>query len=452
MQKSFLFDINKCTGCQACTIACSTENYKIQEINWRDVHVYNEIHIPELPYFNLSLACNHCMEPACLLACPTRAYTKDTETGAVLVNQDYCMGCKYCTWACPYDAPKYNQKTKVIEKCTFCNDRLKSGKDPACVVACPTGSLQLTELQTNDVGQNIQGFTNSNLEPAISFIPLREGYRFPEMIESTILNDFPDLFELSSSRSQNKISLRSEWSLVFFTSIIAVLISWFTAHIVKSVFIDPWVFLGLGGIALLFSSLHLGNKLRAYRAILNFKSSWLSREIVFVSAFLFFAGAHLISNQITEYARWAAIVSGFAGLYSIDMLYRVALTKIPLQLHSASTFLTALFLFGIFTLSPTIILTFGIIKLALYVYRKINFYKNNHSTLPIVSAFRILFGILFPVIIILVSSEIPGSLSIYIIIAVIIGEVIDRCEFYNELEILTPKKQISLDLEKELKK
>jgi hypothetical protein len=170
-----------------------------------------------------------------------------------------------------------------------------------------------------------------------------------------------------------------------------------------------------------------------------------------VSAFLFFAGAHLHSSQITEHARWIAIISGFAGLYSIDMLYRVALTKIPLPFHSASTFLTALFLFGIFTLSQTIIIIFGIMKLTLYVYRKINFYKNDYSTLPFVSAFRILLGFIFPLIIFFVSVNITGSSFISIASCVILGEVIDRIEFYNELEILTPKQQITLDLEKELK-
>ena len=286
MQKSFLFDLNKCTGCQACTIACAIENYNKQDINWREVHTFNEIHQPELPLYNLSFACNHCAEPACLSACPAKAYTKDETTGAVLINSDNCIGCRYCTWACPYDAPKFNEEKKVIEKCTFCNDRLIIGNDPACVTACPTGSLKLTDWEPGETEQNIPGFTNSDLQPAIQFIPLREDYEKPEFVEPAYSQSVLDFFEIKNKAPKSKISLKSEWPLAVFTSIIFLLVSWFTAYIVKNVMINPLLFIGAGIFAMALSTSHLGNKTKAYRAILNFKTSWLSREIVFVYPFL----------------------------------------------------------------------------------------------------------------------------------------------------------------------
>ena len=107
-QKCFIFDLNRCTGCGACVIACATENMEKQTVNWRDIHTFNETHHPVLPLFNLSMACNHCIDAACKKGCPALAYTKDKETGAVVHHADCCMGCTYCTWACPYDAPRYS--------------------------------------------------------------------------------------------------------------------------------------------------------------------------------------------------------------------------------------------------------------------------------------------------------------------------------------------------------
>ncbi len=62
--------------------------------------------------------------------------TWDPATGAVVVEGDRCLGCRYCTWACPYDSPRFSAASGTVEKCTFCNHRLREGRDPACVSAC----------------------------------------------------------------------------------------------------------------------------------------------------------------------------------------------------------------------------------------------------------------------------------------------------------------------------
>ena len=115
-QKAFSLDLNRCTGCGACVIACTTENSRRQTLNWREVYTFNEIHLPGVPLFNFSLGCNHCASPACVRACPALAVTKDPHTGAVIINPEHCLGCKYCTWACPYDAPRFNAASGVTEK------------------------------------------------------------------------------------------------------------------------------------------------------------------------------------------------------------------------------------------------------------------------------------------------------------------------------------------------
>ena len=81
---------------------------------WRQVRTFNELHVPGVELLHLSLACNHCAEPGCAAACPTLAYRRDAETGAVLLDQDRCIGCRYCTWACPYGAPRVDEALGVV--------------------------------------------------------------------------------------------------------------------------------------------------------------------------------------------------------------------------------------------------------------------------------------------------------------------------------------------------
>ena len=122
MQRSFVLDINTCTGCHACQVACQIENQLQPGTSWRWVDTFNEPRYPGVPVFHLSLACNHCVNAPCMTHCPTLAYSKDPRTGAVILDEAKCIGCKYCTWACPYDAPRFEPAWGVVVKSTFCND------------------------------------------------------------------------------------------------------------------------------------------------------------------------------------------------------------------------------------------------------------------------------------------------------------------------------------------
>jgi len=167
MRPSFVFDQNKCTGCQACQLACVIENELQFDASWREINTFNERHYPGAPLFHISLACNHCAEPACMNACPALAYSKDSETGAVIIDETKCIGCRYCTWACPYDAPKFDSAKGVISKCTFCNDRIKRGSQPACVELCPTGALTFDRLLDTEIVNESTGFTATDMGPSI---------------------------------------------------------------------------------------------------------------------------------------------------------------------------------------------------------------------------------------------------------------------------------------------
>ena len=142
MRKGFIFDHNKCVGCGACMASCILEN------RWtvypRYVYTYNSEALSSLPLVNLSLACNHCEEPVCLKGCPSGSYFRESLTGAIVIDDRKCIGCRYCQWNCPYDAPKFDDKKKVIGKCNLCYSGLTEGRSPACTNACPYRSTELS--------------------------------------------------------------------------------------------------------------------------------------------------------------------------------------------------------------------------------------------------------------------------------------------------------------------
>lgn len=96
--------------------------------------------------YNLSIACNHCQEPACVNACPTKALNKNSESGFVLIDSNKCVGCRYCEWACPYGALQYDHDMGIMTKCDFCQDYLEVGNIPSCVSSCPMRALDYGEL------------------------------------------------------------------------------------------------------------------------------------------------------------------------------------------------------------------------------------------------------------------------------------------------------------------
>lgn len=164
-------DVNKCIGCGQCVVACKTENdvpFDSHHFNtWVERYIIRsneeiEVDSPDggmegfAPMasaggeirrtFFVPKLCNHCAEAPCVQVCPVGA-TFTTEDGAVLVDDEYCIGCRYCIQACPYGARWLHPEKHVAAKCTFCYHRLVDGLVPACVEVCPTGARVFGEVE-----------------------------------------------------------------------------------------------------------------------------------------------------------------------------------------------------------------------------------------------------------------------------------------------------------------
>jgi Fe-S-cluster-containing dehydrogenase component len=434
-KKGFLLDLNKCVGCMACVAGCVIENGTKPGMNWRVVNGYNKLKYPDLPVFHLTLACNHCEQAPCLHNCPALAYSRDAETGAVIHHAENCIGCKYCTWACPYDAPKFNPDTRVIEKCNFCVDRISNGRKPACAIACPVGALDFGLIESG-MEVDVSGFVSRGIQPAIQVIPLR-----PENIQLVIWND--EAFPLQPGSLNkiipepvSKIRLEKEWTLVPFTITVSILVGWLASVLTRGTPVSSEIFLGLGIMALLLSSLHLGKKFRAWRSILNLRNSWLSREILSYSLFLGLSAIYLFNKQPA--IGYAGLIAGIASLVSIDRVYKITERKEKNALHSSMVWLTGLMIWSV--LSGNTLLLTGVIslKFALYLLRKIQFYRLSLRTHILVSILR-LCCLLVPILGFLSGFQVNNLPFLGVLL---FSEVIDRLEFYNEIDVITPEREL----------
>ncbi|WP_035213203.1 4Fe-4S dicluster domain-containing protein [Desulfitobacterium hafniense] len=151
-----VIDLRRCFGCQTCVVGCIVWNSLPKGIKWNHVDTagskIEQQPTGTFPNVNMSFLphlCNHCEDPACVNNCPTGAMHK-REDGIVLVDQDKCVGCGYCTWSCPYGVPIKDPVKKVMSKCTLCVDRIEGGQVPFCVADCPGRARIFGDLNDPD--------------------------------------------------------------------------------------------------------------------------------------------------------------------------------------------------------------------------------------------------------------------------------------------------------------
>jgi molybdopterin-containing oxidoreductase family iron-sulfur binding subunit len=182
----YAFNVTRCEGYMECVAACVKENNLHRKSNTQYIRIFEMEHgqmspevgngkyfhkVPVEDHFYMGVQCFHCESAPCIKACPTKATWKEPD-GIVVVDYDWCIGCRYCMAACPYYGRRFNwnepqvplkemtkkqhylgnrmRKKGQMEKCTFCVQRSREGRLPACVEACPTGSRVFGNLLDPD--------------------------------------------------------------------------------------------------------------------------------------------------------------------------------------------------------------------------------------------------------------------------------------------------------------
>ncbi|KAA5539702.1 molybdopterin oxidoreductase [Roseiconus nitratireducens] len=393
-QLAFEVDLDACSGCKACVVACHTLNGLEDSESWRKVGSVSLGHSPSssaapLPVVPLpkspptekssptvtndfgvqhvTTACHHCEDPGCLNGCPVKAYDKDPVTGIVRHLDDQCIGCKYCTMMCPYEVPKYSKRLGIVRKCDMCHNRLAVGEAPACVQSCPNEAIRIRIVDHSDPAEWPSGLDHSSVAPEPSLAP---GAPPSSITRPTTVyrSDRMESLGLPQDHELDEVA-ESHWplgALLIATQIsVGMLIIERAVSAILRLAGDPMptsvtaavatLSLLIGAIGLNLAPLHLGQPLRSWRVFLGLKTSWLSREAVVLGQYvgilslavgLFWlpvaepylpeAITNLTDRFVPSWAAklmlFASIPVGLAGLYCSAMIYIA--TKRPLWRHA----------------------------------------------------------------------------------------------------------------------
>ena len=412
-QHGFHFTADNCIGCHACEAACSEKNDLPAHLSFRSVGYVEGGSYPDFKRMNISMACNHCDNPVCMKGCPTKAYTKHAEYGAVLQDPETCFGCGYCTWVCPYNAPQLDPIEGKVSKCNMCVDRLEVGLKPACVSACLGNALNFgvtenTPENREQIKTNIPSFPDPTItNPNIRF---QQTKTMPNEMSRT--DTMPIKYHKQTDGSFRSVVDEKEgkdvsWNLgrlssrenplVIFTLFTQAAMGAFIMLYLGSVmgiesllavknsvaFLPLMMILvALQATGLILSTMHLGKPMRFYRGFNNLRYSPVSREALGVA--LFFTGIAALTgfeilglgldyfelatpaftsalNTAYHSAAIFAISTGLIGLYWMYRSYRIPARPFWDHKQVATTFFGTLFSLGSVVLAlvgiPTLLLT-----------------------------------------------------------------------------------------------
>ena len=397
-QHGFHFTADNCIGCHACEAACSEKNDNPAHLAFRSVGYVEGGSYPDFKRMNISMACNHCDNPVCMKGCPTKAYTKHAEYGAVLQDPETCFGCGYCTWVCPYNAPQLDPIEGKVSKCNMCVDRLEVGLKPACVSAClgnalNFGVIENTPENRDQITTSIPGFPDPSItNPNIRF---EQTKTLPN--EMTRTDNMPIKYHREDdgtfrsvvdekegkAKSWNLARLSSrENPLVIFTLFTQASMGAFILLYVGNIFgleslvavRNSVVYLpllmvlaGMQAMGLILSTMHLGKPMRFYRGFNNLRYSPVSREALgvalFFSGIAAFTGLELLNVSLNYFALSTegatrligisqhvaasfAIFTGLIGLYWMYRSYRIPARPFWDHWQVFTSFFGSMFSFG----------------------------------------------------------------------------------------------------------
>jgi phenylacetyl-CoA:acceptor oxidoreductase subunit 1 len=349
-------DVNRCVGCQTCTVACKHANDTVPGVQWRKVLDVEVGKYPDVERLFLVTGCQHCAEPSCVPVCPTGA-TKQREDGLITMDYDLCIGCASCAVACPYqartivhDKPTYfgtttpqethvahDERVGVAQKCTFCIDRVDEGlaqgkipgidhvATPACASSCISQAIKFGDFNNpeSEVSQlvNERDFFQMHEElgndPQIKYlietpaVPSRES-------DANDLDDeaLSDIENALVGKRQTFWDMRAAMNFIMGgigsgTLVMAYalsLISPIDNKELSNINLIASIILAIG---LFFVWLKIGRKLRAPLAILRPQTSWMSREIYAVGLIFSSIAAEYIYPSSVLHAATAVGGAGF---------------------------------------------------------------------------------------------------------------------------------------------
>ncbi|MDY7106947.1 MAG: DmsC/YnfH family molybdoenzyme membrane anchor subunit [Actinomycetota bacterium] len=330
-QYRFEVDLAACTSCKSCVAACHSLNGLDEGESWRRTGTLVGVGPAGPTQQTVTTACHHCVDPACLNGCPVDAYDKDPVTGIVHHLDDQCIGCSYCTFTCPYDVPRFNERLGIVRKCDMCAGRLAEGEAPACVQACPTGAISIGVVDVDELVRAtaadqrlVPGAPSSSVT-----VPTTRYVQPATLPDDALAGDHWSEAPAHAHRPLVLMLVLTQLSVGAFG--VLTLLDWLRGDdLAPSA--ERWtatMALGLGLLALGASIGHLGRPLQAWRAVIGVGHSWLSREIVVFGLF-----APLAAGAAAM--RWfdapdgaalalaaAASATGLAGVACSALIYAV---------------------------------------------------------------------------------------------------------------------------------
>jgi anaerobic dimethyl sulfoxide reductase subunit B (iron-sulfur subunit) len=348
---AFAFDASACTGCKACQAACKDKNNLPLGVLWRRVYeisggdwvqagnAWNN----RVFAFNLSIACNHCVHPKCAGVCPVDAFQVRSD-GIVRIDASKCIGCGYCGWACPYDAPQMDAAKGVMTKCDLCCDLLDAGIPPVCVASCPMRCLELVsgdDPELTGLGMPLWKITGaehphplpgwSRTEPRLLIKP------HPAMHRGAVEGSIANREEVLPGQAYPVAT--AEIPLIIFTLLIQMAIGSFWLLVLLhrlfgSSYFDQFQRISVLAvglpllISLVVSFLHLKSPGNAWRTLNHLQKSWLSREILFVLSFLAgyasmltFSTFNIGGEELFKVISTLTSILGLAAIISMQKVY-----------------------------------------------------------------------------------------------------------------------------------
>ena len=311
-QFAFEVELDKCSGCKACVTACHNLNQLNENETWRSVGFLSGGTALHPRQTNVTTACHHCIDPACLNGCPVLAYEKDSITGIVSHLGDRCMGCQYCTLKCPYEVPQFRKDRGIVRKCDMCSSRLAQNEAPACVQSCPNEAIRIVIVDTKEIvaattsaTELVPGAPKSNYT-----IPTTRYETETSFSHNTQSADFTEIKPQPAHWPLSWMLVLTQLSVGFAGSVVALSNQTNTTK---------WLALGFAVAGLTASVLHLGKPFRAWRALTNLRKSWLSREIAAFSAFAGLVSMNVVLSH--PFLPAAIVASGLIAVFTSVMIY-----------------------------------------------------------------------------------------------------------------------------------